>query len=105
MLALFIGKPLGVFFFVYLSVKTKFVRFSSKLLFCNYSGLAMLAGIDCIMSLFFTSLSFKQPESANIARIAIIIGSSLSAVGGLMVLSFFAEKEKYAKLNLIKIQL
>lgn len=92
-LALFIGKPLGVFSFVYLSVKTKICTLQQQTTFLQLFGLAMLAGIGFTMSLFFTSLSFKQPESANIARIAIIIGSSLSAVGGLMVLSFSLKRK------------
>jgi Na+/H+ antiporter NhaA len=39
------------------------------------------------MSLFFAALSFKDAESANIARLSIIIGSTLSAILGLLLLS------------------
>lgn len=92
-LALFIGKPLGIFAFVYLSVKTKICTLQQQTTIRQILGLAMLAGIGFTMSLFFTSLSFKHPESANTARLAIIIGSSLSAVGGLMVLSISLKKE------------
>lgn len=90
--ALFVGKTLGISTFVFISVKTKLCSLQKNTTMRQIVGLAMLAGIGFTMSLFFTALSFTHPESANIARLAIIIGSSLSAVLGLLFLSFSLKK-------------
>jgi NhaA family Na+:H+ antiporter len=55
-------------------------------------GVSFLAGIGFTMSLFFTALSFDHPENANIARLAIIIGSTLSAICGLVIFIFLTKK-------------
>ncbi len=56
-------------------------------------GVSFLAGIGFTMSLFFTALSFNHPENANIARLAIIIGSTLSLVCGLPFLNVVMKKK------------
>lgn len=92
-LALFLGKSLGITTFVYLSVKTKICALH-KISMKDIFGVSMLAGIGFTMSLFFTALSFKHPENADIARLAIIIGSTISALVGLGFLSFILKKKK-----------
>lgn len=91
-LALFAGKTLGISTFVFISVKTKLCSLQKNTTMRHIFGLAMLAGIGFTMSLFFTALSFNSTENANIARLAIIIGSSISAVSGLVFLSFSLKK-------------
>lgn len=87
-LALLLGKTTGIFTFVFISIKTKICVLQGNTTLKQIFGVAMLAGIGFTMSLFFTALSFDNPESANIARLAIIIGSTLSAMSGLITLSF-----------------
>ncbi len=87
-LALFIGKTLGISTFVFISIRSKICVLQGNTTLKQIFGVAMLAGIGFTMSLFFTALSFDNPESANIARLAIIIGSTLSAMSGLITLSF-----------------
>ncbi|NQY26145.1 MAG: Na+/H+ antiporter NhaA [Piscirickettsiaceae bacterium] len=50
------------------------------------TGDALLAGIGLTMSLFITTLAFIDAELLATARLAIIIGSFLSAIVGLVVL-------------------
>lgn len=87
MLALILGKSLGITGFVWLSVKAKICSLDEGTSFKHIFGLGLMAGIGFTMSLFFTALSFKHPENANIARLAIILGSTLSALLGLFYLS------------------
>ncbi|MFN8296497.1 MAG: Na+/H+ antiporter NhaA [Chitinophagales bacterium] len=87
-LALFVGKTVGISSLVFISIKTKICELPNDILFKHIIGVALLAGIGFTMSLFFTALSFKHPESSNIARLAIIIGSTLSAICGVVFLSF-----------------
>lgn len=91
--ALFVGKTLGIFSFVWIGVKTRLCHLQENTTLRQIFGLAMLAGIGFTMSLFFTALSFDNPESATIARLAIIIGSSLSAIFGLIFLSLSLKKQ------------
>lgn len=92
-LALFLGKTVGISTIVFVSIKTKISKLPNRILFKHIVGVSMLAGIGFTMSLFFTALSFKHAENANIARLAIIIGSVLSATCGLTFLSFTLKKD------------
>ncbi len=92
-LALFVGKTVGISSLVFISIKTKICELPNDILFKHIIGVSLLAGIGFTMSLFFTALSFKDPESANIAKLAIIIGSTMSAICGLVFLSFSLKKE------------
>ncbi len=92
-LALFVGKTLGISSLVFISIKTKICDLPQDILLKHIAGVAMLAGIGFTMSLFFTALSFDHPENANIARLAIIIGSTVSAICGLIFLSLTLKKE------------
>lgn len=92
MLALFAGKTLGISSLVFVSIKTGICELPREILFKHIVGVALLAGIGFTMSLFFTALSFNDPGSANIARLAIIIGSTFSAICGLIFLSLTLKK-------------
>lgn len=93
-LALFIGKTLGITSFVFLSIKTGVCALPQNLSMKDIFGVSMLAGIGFTISLFFTSLSFTDADSANIARLSIIAGSFLSAISGMIYLSLTLDKKK-----------
>ncbi|HRB69467.1 MAG TPA: Na+/H+ antiporter NhaA, partial [Chitinophagales bacterium] len=86
-LALLLGKPIGISLLVFLSVKLKWCELQDGSDIKDIFAVSLLAGIGFTMSLFFAALSFKDAESANIARLSIIIGSTLSAILGLLLLS------------------
>jgi len=91
-LALFAGKSLGISFMVLATIKTNISSLPKGIQMKHIFGVALLAGIGFTMSLFFTALSFKHPENANTARLAIIIGSLVSALSGLAYLSVIYRK-------------
>jgi len=84
------GKPLGVILFSYLSVKTGIASLPQEVRWSHIFGGAMLGGIGFTMSLFLADLSFSDPQLLNYSRIAILVGSVLSALVGMSFLGFIS---------------
>ncbi len=84
--ALFIGKQIGVFGAVWLTVKTGLARRPYGASWVHIYGLSLLAGIGFTMSLFIGMLSFSDPQHAAGVRIGVMTGSLLSAIAGYAVL-------------------
>jgi len=84
---LFIGKQLGIFGALLLSVRVGFAKKPEGTSWPQLYGAAMLCGIGFTMSLFIVALAFPG-ESALIdqAKVGILAGSLLSAVGGYVLL-------------------
>ncbi len=89
-LGLFLGKPIGITLFSYLSVKTKIAVLPKGIAWPHIFGVSLLGGIGFTMSLFITRLSFTSQELINYSKFAILVGSIISAVGGILVLLAYA---------------
>lgn len=85
-LGLLIGKPAGITLFTYLSSKLNIVSISKELKFRHILGLSFIAGIGFTMSIFITNLSFEENEIVNKGKLAVLTGSLLSAVSGILIL-------------------
>jgi Na+:H+ antiporter, NhaA family len=85
-LGLLLGKPIGILGMSWLVVRLKIGRLPEGVIWSHMYGVALLAGIGFTMSLFITTLAFSDTELLSTARLAIIIGSFLSATVGLVVL-------------------
>ena len=90
-LGLFLGKQIGIFAAIWLSVKTGFAGRLRGASWLQIYGVAMLCGIGFTMSLFIGELAFPgQSDAAAMlreeAKIGILAGSLLSAVLGYAVL-------------------
>ncbi len=83
---LFVGKQMGVLGGAWVAVRLGLGSLPRSVGWGELYGAALLAGIGFTMSLFVASLAFATPELAGSARLAILIGSALSAVTGLVVL-------------------
>jgi NhaA family Na+:H+ antiporter len=83
---LIFGKPVGILLFSFLSVKYRLAELPAKSNWKMMAGIGLVAGIGFTMSIFIASLSFHDPDSLNIAKLAIISGSIFSAVAGYLVL-------------------
>ncbi len=84
---LFIGKPIGVFGFSWLLMKTGWARLPEKTSMTAFFGVTLLCGIGFTMSLFLGTLSFTN-DTTYLAevRLGVLIGSVLSALAGSCVL-------------------
>ncbi|MFZ5766283.1 MAG: Na+/H+ antiporter NhaA [Thermodesulfobacteriota bacterium] len=84
--ALVIGKPLGISLFSFLAAKLLKAPLASGMNWLHVIGAGMLGGIGFTMSIFISGLSFQTPELIDMTKIGIIIGSLLSALFGVGVL-------------------
>lgn len=91
---LFVGKQAGIILFCGIAIMLGFARLPTGASWSGFYGVALLAGIGFTMSLFISSLAFEfnMPDDvpASADRLGIIVGSTLSAVSGFLILKFFS---------------
>ncbi|MBU3678886.1 MAG: Na+/H+ antiporter NhaA [Candidatus Kapabacteria bacterium] len=85
-LGLFLGKQIGISGSVWLSVRLGLTRLPSGVSMAQMYGVSLLCGIGFTMALFVAHLAFISPEHLEMAKLSILIGSTLSAVIGAVVL-------------------
>jgi Na+:H+ antiporter, NhaA family len=84
---LFLGKQLGIFGAVWLTVRFGLASRLRGATWLQVWGVAMLCGIGFTMSLFIGALAFPgDPARIEEAKLGILAGSFLSALGGYFVL-------------------
>lgn len=83
---LFIGKPVGVFLFTYVSVKIRLSHLSPDINWKHIFGTGILAGIGFTMSIFISLLAFTDTARINHAKIAVLIASFFSGIIGFLYL-------------------
>ena len=88
MLGLMLGKPLGILLFSWLAIKLNWSVLPDGMNWSHVVGVGLLAGIGFTMSMFIAVLAFDSPELIISAKIAIMLGSLLSAVLGVFWLLF-----------------
>lgn len=96
-LGLFLGKQLGVFGASWLAVKSGIASLPEGANWRHVYGVALLCGIGFTMSLFIGSLAFEQSGATGTGfqdRLGILVGSLLSAIGGVVVLRYFSGGKK-----------
>lgn len=91
---LFIGKPVGIILFSYLSVLTGFAQLPEGLKWKQIISIGFVSGIGFTMSLFISGLAMSS-ELEVYSKIGIIIASILSGIAGSILLwfNFSAAKE------------
>ncbi|MGL5829846.1 MAG: Na+/H+ antiporter NhaA, partial [Angustibacter sp.] len=86
-LALLIGKPLGVLGATWLTAKVTRARLDPEIAWADVLGVSLLAGIGFTVSLLIGELAFAgiEPRAASI-KAAILLGSCLAAAAAAVVL-------------------
>ena len=87
LLGLVLGKPIGISLFTYVAFKTLKVRLPSGVNWLHIIGAGILGGIGFTMSLFISGLSFSSTDFIELSKLGIILGSLVSGVLGIVVLS------------------
>lgn len=87
-LGLFLGKPLGVGIFGYMAVRSGLASLPEGVRWPELLGVGLLGGIGFTVSLFISSLSFQATELLNFAKLGVLTGSALSAIGGALILAY-----------------
>ncbi len=94
MIALVIGKTLGIFSFSMVAKKLKIVEFPKALTPKALLGMGILGGIGFTMSLFIAMLSFPKGPSLDLAKMGILGGSFVAGTLGYFYLKLFVFKKK-----------
>ena len=91
MLGLLVGKPIGITFLTYLSIKLKICALPNNVNLYDILGVSFLCGIGFTMSLFINALAF--PEGSQViyfgqefSKSGIFFGSILSGIIGYIIL-------------------
>lgn len=85
-LGLFAGKTAGIFAFSWLTIRLGLAARPSGVSNAQLAGISMLAGIGFTMSMFVAALAFGSGPLSETAKVGIISGSLLSALGGASLL-------------------
>ena len=85
-LGLFLGKQIGIFVSVWVSVKLGIAAKPAEASWAQIYGVALLCGIGFTMSLFIGGLAFPGAEQTEAIKIGVLAGSLLSALAGYTVL-------------------
>ncbi|GBU11414.1 pH-dependent sodium/proton antiporter [Enterobacterales bacterium] len=92
---LLLGKPIGIMLLSWGAVKLGIARLPHGINFKQIAAVSVLCGIGFTMSIFIGSLAFMKADPAlmTYAKIGILLGSTLSAVIGYVLLSKFLPKK------------
>ncbi|RTZ16741.1 Na+/H+ antiporter NhaA [Vibrio aquaticus] len=87
-LGLLVGKPLGIFTFSWLAVKSGIAKLPHGVNFIHIFAVSVLCGIGFTMSIFISSLAFGSvnAEFDTYARLGILMGSTTAALIGYFLL-------------------
>ena len=92
-LGLFVGKQLGVFGAIWLTVRSGLAPRPDNARWSELYGASALCGVGFTMSLFIGSLAFPtSPEEVEAAKIGTLAGSFFSALFGYAVLRFIVPR-------------
>jgi NhaA family Na+:H+ antiporter len=87
MLGLFLGKQIGVFGFSWVAIKLGWAKLPTESSWIQLYGVAVLTGIGFTMSLFVDTLAYNDTQIYHYAdKLAILLGSFLSAIVGYLIL-------------------
>jgi NhaA family Na+:H+ antiporter len=92
-MGLFLGKQIGIFTSVWVSVKFGIAARPAHASWLQIHGVALLCGIGFTMSLFIGGLAFTSPDQADDVKIGVLMGSVLSAIIGYLILRFAAPQK------------
>ena len=84
LIALLVGKPLGVFAATFLAVKTRLCTLPQGVNWHGVLLVGLLAGIGFTMAIFVAGLAFSDPALLSAAKMGILGGSACAAVLGLL---------------------
>lgn len=102
LLGLWIGKPLGIFLFSWLFVKTRLAVMPHGGSWKMFIAVACLGGIGFTMSIFMDTLAFADaPQFISSGKIAVLAASVIASVTGVLMINseYKAEKRRALKVS------
>ncbi|MEZ8102991.1 Na+/H+ antiporter NhaA [Vibrio bivalvicida] len=94
-MGLLLGKPLGIFSFSWIAVKSGVAKLPEGITFRHIFAVSVLCGIGFTMSIFISSLAFGpvNVEFDTYARLGILMGSTTAALLGYFLLHISLPKK------------
>jgi NhaA family Na+:H+ antiporter len=86
LLGLTLGKPIGVLAGSYLAVRTRLGVLNRDIGWGDLTGMGAMAGIGFTVALFIAGLAFRSGDELDVAKVAILVASSIAALLGFVVL-------------------
>ena len=93
-LGLFFGKQIGIFGFLWLTIKLKIAEMPPRTNWVQLYGVSAIAGIGFTMSLFIGSLAFSTNVYDAQIRLGVLLGSLASATVGYLLLYMAANAQE-----------
>jgi NhaA family Na+:H+ antiporter len=81
-IALVLGKPVGIAAFTFLGLRLRLGEFVGDVPLASFVGAAALGGIGFTVSLFVTELAFPGGGLNGEAKIGVLLGSSMAGLAG-----------------------
>lgn len=91
-LGLILGKTLGIVLLSLILVKLKISILPPNTTWTQMIGIGLMAGIGFTMSIFISELAFTDALMKEQAKMAILVASLISGIGGYLVLKFSTNK-------------
>jgi NhaA family Na+:H+ antiporter len=91
-LGLLIGKPLGIFGFIFLSLKLKLISMPADLDLKQIFGASILGGIGLTMSIFISNMAFAGTATLENAKLSILMSSVIAGIVGFIYLKLLFNK-------------
>jgi Na+/H+ antiporter NhaA len=86
-LGLLVGKQIGIFLLAALAIRMGLAKLPEGSNWAQLYGVALLCGIGFTMSLFIGNLAFAgSSHLIDEVKVGVLIGSTLAAIGGVMIL-------------------
>jgi len=76
------GKPLGIFFISFITVRCRLARLPEGISWRHIAGMGMMAGIGFTMSVFISTLAFGDKDSQMLAKLAVLLASLAAGLAG-----------------------
>jgi Na+:H+ antiporter, NhaA family len=93
-LGLVVGKGLGIFGAAWLTERSGLGRYPTGMTHTHLLGVSMTAGIGFTVAIFIANLAFADPEVVEIAKLGILVGSLVAAVGAYLTLRLTSRPEE-----------
>jgi NhaA family Na+:H+ antiporter len=85
---LVIGKPLGIMFACFVTVKLGIAQLPANAGYSHLLGAGLIAGIGFTVSLFIAGLAYTTPEFVEEAKLGILAASTIAGLAGFVYLWF-----------------
>lgn len=83
---LVVGKTVGIFGAAWLLVRSGLARYPTGMTQIHLVGVSLTAGVGFTVAIFVANLAFQDGDVIDLAKLGIMLGSLVAAIGGYLIL-------------------